>query len=126
MFRAAAPGMAEDQVEAQARLLTSSWMHWFLHYDPRPILRELRLPVLAVIGSKDLQVLPEPNLAAISEALREGGNPDYTVRELEGLNHLLQPAETGLATEYGRIEETIAPAALATIGDWIAERFGGS
>lgn len=126
VFRAEAPGMSDEQIEAQARTLTSPWMHWFLHYDPRPMLRELQAPILAVIGSKDLQVLPEPNLAAISEALREGGNPDVTVRELDGLNHLLQPAETGLGTEYGQIEVTMAPAALETIGDWIVTRFGGS
>lgn len=126
VFHAEAPGMSDEQIEAQARALTSPWMHWFLHYDPRPMLRELQAPILAVIGSKDLQVLPEQNLAATSEALREGGNPDFTVRELDGLNHLLQPAETGLGTEYGQIEVTMAPAALETIGDWIVTRFGGS
>lgn len=126
VFHTEAPGMSEEQAESQARTLTSPWMHWFLHYDPRPMLRELQVPILAVIGSKDVQVLPDENLAAISEALREGGNPDFTVRELAGLNHLLQPAKTGLATEYGQIEETMAPSALETIGDWIVARFGGS
>jgi pimeloyl-ACP methyl ester carboxylesterase len=126
VFRSEAPGMTDEQIRTQSRVLTSPWMHWFLHYDPRPMLREMQVPVLAVIGSKDLQVLPDENLSAISEALREGGNPDHTVLELEGLNHLLQSAETGLGTEYGQIEETMAPAALETIGDWIVERFGGS
>lgn len=126
VFRSTAPGMGEEQIRAQAASLTSPWMRWFLHYDPRPMLRELHVPILALIGSKDLQVLPDENLAAISEALREGGNPDFTVLELDGLNHLLQPADTGLGTEYGQIEETMAPVALETIGDWIVERFGGS
>ncbi|MGD8496574.1 MAG: alpha/beta hydrolase, partial [Gemmatimonadales bacterium] len=126
VFHAEAPGMSEEQVRAQSRTLTSPWMHWFLHYDPRPMLRELQVPILAVIGSKDLQVLPDENLSAISEALKEGGNPDATVLELDGLNHLLQPAKTGLGTEYGQIEETMAPEALEAIGDWIVTRFGGS
>jgi hypothetical protein len=39
--------------------------------------------------------------------------------EMTGLNHLFQTAETGAPAEYGKIEETMAPAALAKITDWI-------
>jgi hypothetical protein len=38
---------------------------------------------------------------------------------MEGLNHLFQTAETGQVSEYPKIEETIAPQALAIISDWI-------
>jgi len=44
----------------------------------------------------DLQVPPEENLKAIEAALKEGGNKDFTVKEFLGLNHLFQPAQTGL------------------------------
>ncbi len=60
----------------------------------------------------------------IEDALREGGNEDYTVRELPGLNHLFQTAPTGTPAEYATIEETMAPLALEVIGDWIVERTG--
>ncbi|HSM07469.1 MAG TPA: alpha/beta fold hydrolase [Gemmatimonadota bacterium] len=122
LLRAEVPGLAEGQALAQAAALTSPWMREFLRYDPRPVLRELRIPVLAVNGGNDLQVLPGPNLAAIESALAAAGNEDFATVELEGLNHLLQTSETGLVTEYGRIEETIAPIALQTIGDWIEAR----
>jgi hypothetical protein len=82
----------------------------------------VQVPVLALIGERDLQVDPKQNLPEIREALRSGGNPDFTVRELPGLNHLFQRAETGSLEEYARIEETIAPAALEEIVDWILER----
>ena len=49
-----------------------------------------------------------------------GGPAD--VRELPGLNHLFQPSKTGAPTEYGKIEETIAPAALEVVSAWIKER----
>ena len=124
VFAEAAPGLPMEQVRRQAAVLTSPWMRGFLRYDPRPTLRRLTLPVLAIVGSKDLQVLPEPNLEATAAALDEANNPSYEVIELEGLNHLLQPSETGAVSEYGRIEETIAPVALETIGDWIAARVG--
>ena len=38
---------------------------------------------------------------------------------MPGLNHLFQTAKTGAPSEYGSIEETIAPAALDAIGEWI-------
>ena len=38
-----------------------------------------------------------------------------------GLNHLFQAADTGGPAEYGRIEETISPAALSLITDWVAK-----
>jgi hypothetical protein len=38
------------------------------------------------------------------------------------LNHLFQTCQTGAVSEYGKIEETFAPAALALIGDWIVKR----
>jgi len=125
IFAAVAPRITEGALEAQVAGVTSPWMRWFLAYDPGPALRALLVPTLAVNGSNDLQVLAEPNLSAIEAALTAAGNPDFTIVELQGLNHLLQTSETGLISEYGRIQETIAPLALETIGDWITNRFVG-
>ena len=72
--------------------------------------------MLAIGGGKDLQVDAKANLAAIKAALPAGG--EVTIREMPGLNHLLQTANTGLISEYGQIEETIAPSALSAIVDW--------
>jgi pimeloyl-ACP methyl ester carboxylesterase len=80
--------------------------------------------VLALNGEKDLQVPPKENLAEIGKALKAGGNGDYTLKELPGLNHLFQTADTGAVSEYVKIEETISPAVLQLIGDWILERVG--
>jgi len=106
-------------IEAQVKNLLSPWFRFFLTYDPKPALRKLSCPVLAINGEKDLQVPAKENLAAIEQALKEGGNKDYTIKELPGLNHLFQTAETGSITEYGKIEETISPSALEVIGKWI-------
>lgn len=102
----------------------SEWFRFFLMHDPRPVLRQVQVPVLAINGELDLQVPSAENLPAVKEALLEGGNPDVTVREFKGLNHLFQHAETGSPGEYARIEETFAPEAMALIADWILERFG--
>ena len=112
-------GYSDEAIEPQVKQVLSPWFRYFLRYDPQPALRALKVPVLAVVGSKDVQVAPKENLSAIEAALKAGGNKDYTVKELPGLNHLLQTAVTGGISEYAKTEETIAPAALAVMGDWI-------
>jgi pimeloyl-ACP methyl ester carboxylesterase len=99
----------------------SPWLRAFLTYDPRPPLRALNCPVLALFGEKDLQVPPTQNAAPVQAALEEGGHADHVVRVLPGLNHLFQTAATGLPTEYAAIEETMAPAALTAVSDWILQ-----
>src|SRR5207248_8123826 len=109
-------------LEAQVKLILTPWFRFFLGYDPRPALRKTRVPVLALIGAKDVQVPPKENVAAITKALREGGNKDFTVKELPGLNHLFQTCKTGAVAEYARIEETFAPSALELLADWVRQR----
>jgi fermentation-respiration switch protein FrsA (DUF1100 family) len=108
-----------------AMILLSPWFRYMMTYDPRSALLNVKCPVLAIGGSKDLQVDPDQNLPAIESALKEGGNKDYTVKELTGLNHLFQPAVTGLPTEYAKIDTTIDPSALELIGDWVVDHTKG-
>jgi pimeloyl-ACP methyl ester carboxylesterase len=97
-------------------------MRFFLTFDPRPTLGKVRCPVLAIGGERDVQVVPRENLPAIERALREGGNRDVRVVTMPGLNHLFQTSTTGMPTEYATIEETISPAVLKLVSDWIAQR----
>jgi uncharacterized protein len=111
-------GLSDAAVDA----FNNAWFRYFLTYDPRPTLRRVRCPVLAINGEKDLQVPAKENLAQIEKALKAGGNRNVKTVELPGLNHLFQPCKTGSPSEYGTIETTIAPEALKTIGDWILEQ----
>lgn len=114
-------GDPEAFLNIQLRVTLTPWFKFFLTYDPAPALEKVKCPVLAIIGEKDLQVPPKENLPAIEEALKRGGNQNYTVKELPGLNHLFQTAETGSPIEYAKIEETMAPLALDTITNWLKE-----
>jgi hypothetical protein len=111
-------GLPEEQVAAQLGALLSPWYRSFLRYDPAPTLREVEAPVLAVIGELDRQVPPEENLPKLREALEAAPTETFTVQELSGLNHLLQPAQTGGVEEYSQIETTVAPEALELIMEW--------
>lgn len=110
---------ANGQAEMMATALSSGWMRDLLDYDPRPTLAAVTCPILALNGARDGQVLPEQNLPAIRLATK--ANPDVTIVELPGLNHLFQTAKTGTVGEYNDIEETIAPLALDTMADWIGK-----
>jgi fermentation-respiration switch protein FrsA (DUF1100 family) len=112
-------------VEGKAKELLTPWFRFFLAYDPRPALRKVTCPVLALNGDKDVHVDARVNLKAIAAALKEGGNKDFTTRELVNLNHLFQTCKTGAISEYGAIEETLAPVALETIAEWILKRTAG-
>ncbi len=103
------------------RQISGPWFQYFMQYDPVPNLARITVPVLALNGSLDLQVPPKENLAAIGAALKD--NPDVTVVELAGLNHLFQTATTGAVGEYRDIEETVSPAALELVSDWLRQRF---
>jgi pimeloyl-ACP methyl ester carboxylesterase len=112
----------EGQIDAQIKTITSPWFRQFIAYDPAPTLRKLTCPVLAINGEKDLQVPPDQNLPVIRKALADAGNKNFEVDELPGLNHLFQTAKTGAVSEYGEIEETMAPVALDKIAIWIVKQ----
>jgi len=113
---------AKATVAAQIQWVLSPWFRHFLAYDPKPTLIKVKCPVLAINGEKDLQVPPKENLTAIEKALKAGGNENYIIKELSGLNHLFQTAETGSLSEYAKIEETISPTALKIMSDWILKQ----
>lgn len=95
------------------------WMRYFKQNDPRPYILATRCPVLALNGTQDVQVDASINLGRIERYAAEAGNKRVTVKAYERLNHLFQHADTGLPSEYARIEETISPEVLEDIAVWI-------
>jgi fermentation-respiration switch protein FrsA (DUF1100 family) len=114
------------QIEMQIKTVSSPWFRDLLAYDPVPTLRKLTCPVLVLNGEKDLQVPPDQNLPPIRRALEAGGNKNFEIVELPGLNHLFQTAKTGAVSEYAEIEETMAPTAMEKISSWVLEQPGSS
>lgn len=106
-----------DQIRQGLIQCASPEMRSLIAYDPDDYLPRVACPVLAVVGSRDLQVPP----SVVVEPLREAvpASVPLTVEVFDGLNHLFQHCETGLPTEYGEIEETMAPEVMTTIAEWI-------
>jgi len=98
------------------------WYRYFIMFDPRPVLKNVRVPVLALNGEHDLQVAWKENLDLIAASLKAGGNENVTTKAFPKLNHLFQTSPTGLLSEYSQIEETMSPEVLKTMSDWILTR----
>ena len=112
-------GQPADRVLAASRQMSTAYYRQMIAHDPSASLRAVHVPMLALYGGKDLQVSAEQNVPAL-RALK----PDAEVVVLPGLNHLFQPATTGLVMEYGEIETTLAPEAISAVVDWVAGRSG--
>jgi uncharacterized protein len=95
------------------------WIKYFLKADPQPLIEKFTCKVLAIDGSKDIQVIEPINLNAINTALKKSKSPEYETKLIPGLNHLFQHCKTCTVDEYGQIEETFAPEALQIMGDWL-------
>jgi len=112
-------GVSDSQIEQQISSIMLPWFQFFIRYDPGEVLSNLTIPVLALCGTLDLQVVPEINLTAIEKHLQEAGNSKVKTKLYEGLNHLFQPAATGMVDEYRSIPITIEPVVLDDITQWI-------
>ena len=99
--------------------LRSPWFSYFIQFDPSLYLRKLKGKVLALNGSKDIQVISSQNLSGIEASLKKSGVSTYEIREIEGLNHLFQTCRQCNVQEYGELEETFSPVALSIITDWL-------
>jgi len=102
---------------ARIKSLSSAWNQYFLIHQPEMYLSKLSIPVMAIHGNKDKQMIAAVNLQAIKAALTP--SPKHLVLEMDGLNHLFQTANTGLMSEYSKITETVAPHVLDEISTWV-------
>ena len=107
-------GMGRGAAATMKQQMDWPWIQAFLTLDPADYLPKVTSPVLALGGSKDLQVLARPNLERIKQLC-----PQADCRELPDLNHLFQHCKTGSPDEYMLIEQTFAPEAMQILADWI-------
>lgn len=99
--------------------LNQPWFRYFLTYDPAPHIKKMTAYVLALNGSKDVQVISTSNLAAIEAALKQSKSKGYEIKELPGLNHLFQECKSCMVNEYGQLQQTFSPAALEAMTAWM-------
>ena len=91
----------------------------FFLYNPSETLSEIKCPVLAINGDKDVQVVADINLPAIQTSLENGKCENFKVVKLTNHNHIFQQCKTGKISEYKEIEGTVSNETLELIVDWI-------
>ncbi len=91
--------------------------------DPMEIIKEIRIPVLALFGDKDKNVNPVQGVEAYRNALKAAGNMFYRVEMIPNANHLLYATQTGCVRELmGQVqkgEPDFAPGTLTVLADWL-------
>lgn len=110
--------LPKEAVENLVAVLAESneWLDYYISYSPQADIRSAQCPVMAVGGSKDMQVAPG-NIEIIRSLLPQ--NEHNMVKIYDGLNHLFQHCTTGSVTEYNSIAETISPEVLSDVARWI-------
>lgn len=101
------------QYRMNAIIKRSPWLNFFIDYDPSADISKTLCPVMAINGSRDIQVISSLNLAGIKAHLKP--NPKNIIKEYPSLNHLFQHCKAGNVSEYRMIEETISPEVLEDI-----------
>ena len=104
------------------QLRNNVWFRYFLETDPKEFWEKVRVPVLAINGTKDIQVDADQNLEAIQRILRNSGNTQFEIVSLGGLNHLLQRCQFCTVEEYSDLEQTIDPAFLEAVIGWMKRK----
>ena len=113
------PEKRKEYVTVMTNQLQGPWFRYFMNFNPRPYLKQLRCKVLALNGDKDIQVISAQNLPGIEAALKKSKAKNVEIKELAGLNHLFQSCQKCTVQEYGQLEETFSPVALQTVSDWL-------
>lgn len=112
----------EKLVNEESKKITIPWFVYFLKLNPDVYWSTLKIPVLAMNGTLDMQVISKENLNGIKSSLEKAKNNQFEIAEFPNLNHLFQEAKTGGVDEYAQLEQTIAPAVLEKMSSWILKR----
>lgn len=112
----AAGRLSQAQADAGIAGVTTPFVFGMMGFDPAPYLRQVHVPVLVIQGALDTQVPATENLSAMRSTLH---GPDVDIAEMAGINHQLQAAMTGAPSEYERLEQTVDPAVMTKVLDWL-------
>ncbi|MFV2062038.1 MAG: alpha/beta hydrolase family protein [Chloroflexota bacterium] len=114
----------ERSLATQSQAYASDWFPSLLAYDVGTDWERVTVPVLGLLGAKDVQVVLDQNEPALRAALETAGNEDFEIVIFPNGNHLFQEAVTGAVAEYSDLEPAFTPDFLPTIVDWVTARVG--
>ena len=108
----------DDVARIQGQKINAKWMREFIAYDPQPTLEVMRTPVLAITGTKDVQVDADD-----LEVIAAAGGSSTEVHIVENLDHILRIEDQPVSNprKYKRqLEGPIDSEVTRVIVDWLA------
>lgn len=114
-FRAT-PG---DTARIGGKRMNARWWRQLLDFDAAEHLRRIRVPVLAIAGTKDIQVDPE-DLERIARSVPV----EVTTRLIPDLTHILRrvPGEPSVSNFRKQTRQPVDDELLRIVSDWIVEQ----
>ncbi|MPV39140.1 alpha/beta hydrolase family protein [Georgenia subflava] len=108
-----------DEAWVDGTKLNARWTREFMAYDPGPDLAKITVPVLAVTGTKDLQV-DVADLERVAD-LVPGPVETHAVADV---NHILrsQPGPASLSTYKKDIRRPVDPRVVEHVTDWVSRQ----
>ncbi len=108
----------DDVIRMQFVKVNAKWMREFMAHDPQETLRRIDLPLLAITGSKDVQVNP-----ADVERIVELAGEDSSGHVLEDVTHLLRSDDgpATVRTYKKQIKRPVDVRVLNMISTWITD-----
>jgi len=96
--------------------INSKWMREFMAYDPAKDLPKIHIPILAITGSKDIQVNPK-DLKRMAELVNTG----FEYHEIPDVSHILrtEEGEPTLSTYKKQVRQPIDTRVLHLILEWL-------
>ncbi len=106
----------DDVIRMQFVKVNAKWMREFMAHDPQETLRTIEVPLLAITGSKDVQVNP-----ADVERIVELVGDDSSGHVLENVTHLLRSDDgpATVRTYKKQIKRPVDVRVLNMLSNWI-------
>ncbi|WP_343673906.1 alpha/beta hydrolase [Chitinophaga sp.] len=101
-------------LESYIMQATGPWYRYNIRFDPTPWLKQVKVPVLAFNGDKDIMVEADENLGNYKKYVKQ-----VKVVKVGGLNHLFQHCVTCTMQEPAKLQEDFAPEVLKEMVSWI-------
>lgn len=108
----------KSQINRQLSAAKTEWFKSFIEYDPAGDIGELAIPMLALFGENDTQVIETPNRKA-AESLKNDAGLEMDIVTIPDGNHLFQHSNTGLPSEYGMLDNEFTEGFLEALLEWL-------
>jgi pimeloyl-ACP methyl ester carboxylesterase len=99
--------------------LNAKWFREFLSYNPAEDLSKIQVPVLAITGTKDIQVNPD-DISRMEELVKS----DFEGHKVLDLTHILRVelGQPSLSTYKEQVHHPVDERVLLLISDWLHRR----